>query len=398
MRSQLLPFYTCRDPPKKSGLNVIDRAFKDSSPNEFRAYYKARERLAACNGLIDMLISVRDNIRGLSELNLYIRDSDDNFELLESLSDSRGLFIKPNFDFLIQLDSNYRSFMWDTPRGLYFTFVSQLTDEHDYVYEIPMEVIDYLFLGFKIPQAGVLIPINIDKTLRGFLSAFGESLEIGDANFYYNILYFASLSRDLSKAVDMLDPLTVLKPRKFLEREFKYLVESCIQEESPLSVIMFDIDHFKSVNDTYGHLSGDLVLSTIARSVRQVLRKSEKANLYHLEAADAYRYGGEEFVVFVKGGQQAATAVATRIYRKISELQFTFASNGTNHIYSPTVSMGIRSLSPSKLPNIHLQNIIGDADLALYRAKSLGRKRIVLYESPDQFSVIYNGEDCSSSL
>ncbi len=391
MRSHLLPFYSCRDPPKKSGLNVIDHAFKESSIHEFRAYYKAREELAASNSIMDMLISVRDNVNGLTELDLYLLDLDGRFELFESLTTSRGLFLNPNFDFLSQLDSNYRSFIWDFSKGFYYTFVSQLTDEHDYVYEASRGIIEYLFLGFRVPSAGVLIPLNIDDDLKGFLIALGSSIGLRETtNLYFNILYFSSLSRDLSGAVDMLDPLTILKPRKFMDREFQFLVDSCIRENSYLSVIMFDIDHFKSVNDTYGHLSGDLVLSGIARSVREVLRKSEKANFYHINGADAYRFGGEEFVVFIKGDQRAAIAVATRIFNKVRKLEFVFDSD---HIYSPTVSMGIRSLSPDRLSFIKLDNFIREADIALYHAKSIGRKSIVIYEDHGKLDVIYKGDD-----
>lgn len=163
------------------------------------------------------------------------------------------------------------------------------------------------------------------------------------------------------------DPLTGVYNR----RTFKELAEPHLSRSRrsrvPLSLLMLDLDHFKRVNDTYGHLAGDEVLKAFADLVRGCLRKEDLLA----------RYGGEEFVVLLPGSSQAAaTALAERIRDQVAANPL----GGTDHRVRVTVSVGVASEAGDTLPS--LESMLGRADEALYRAKADGRNRVVTVDMP----------------
>jgi diguanylate cyclase (GGDEF)-like protein len=135
---------------------------------------------------------------------------------------------------------------------------------------------------------------------------------------------------------------------------------ACGRNEA-LAVILFDIDHFKSVNDSYGHDAGDQVLIRIADVVRTILRDGEIVA----------RYGGEEFVVMPSHcGMDSARALAERLRAAIAGEPLTLADG---HILRVTASFGV---AVAHGPYAALDDLFHAADLALYRAKSGGRNRV----------------------
>lgn len=169
------------------------------------------------------------------------------------------------------------------------------------------------------------------------------------------------------------DPLTELFNRRhFLMLARKELARS-IRFVRPLSLAMMDIDFFKSVNDTYGHIAGDHVLRSIAEASRNSLRDSDIAG----------RYGGEELIFMLpETGPEQALRFAERLRRNIEVMKFT-----TNaHTICVTVSLGVGSLSPLRhrsLTKDDVETIIHEADIALYRAKEAGRNRVMIYGSEE---------------
>ena len=124
-----------------------------------------------------------------------------------------------------------------------------------------------------------------------------------------------------------------------------------------ISLILADLDHFKAVNDTYGHPAGDLVLQAFAAACNAEVRSTDLVG----------RFGGEEFIILLPGtGPDTAKAIATRISR-------TLQATDTDSRH-PTVSYGIASAGTGTAP---LESMIEAADAALYRAKSQGRNRVV---------------------
>lgn len=170
-----------------------------------------------------------------------------------------------------------------------------------------------------------------------------------------------ALNRDLSRLASV-DALTgIANRRAFLERAGKEF-DNSRRYGTPLSLLMFDLDHFKSVNDRYGHPAGDLVLQQVAMAAVEALRAGDTVA----------RYGGEEFVVLAPHtGLHDAAALAARIRRKIGRCAVAVGEDTVR----VTVSIGVASRGES---DENLQSLLGRADGALYRAKHAGRDRVEL--------------------
>jgi len=171
-------------------------------------------------------------------------------------------------------------------------------------------------------------------------------------------------SVQLSIEAAVTDPLTGLYNRRYMETHVGTLVDQAAARDKPLSVLVLDIDYFKSINDTYGHDAGDDVLQDFAIRIRKSIRGIDLA----------CRYGGEEFVVVMPETDMAvATMVAERLRRRIASEPFPI-QKGTRTI-DVTISIGIAALAPDD----DAAAVIKRADQALYRAKRDGRNRVVPY-------------------
>ncbi len=165
------------------------------------------------------------------------------------------------------------------------------------------------------------------------------------------------LCAELQKQVE-LDSLTGLLNRRGITARLVLELERASRERTELAVITADIDHFKKINDTYGHLRGDEVLQEIARALARSVRSYDYVG----------RVGGEEFFVVAPScGPEEAQGIAERIRREVSWLVWSFDPGRV-----VTISLGTASGSgPSQF-----ENLLAEADAALYRAKELGRNRV----------------------
>ena len=158
------------------------------------------------------------------------------------------------------------------------------------------------------------------------------------------------------------DSLTGLLNRKTILEKLQIELERHKRLDSELSIIMCDIDYFKKINDTYGHLAGDYILKKVGEIFRNNLRRYDFAG----------RYGGEEFLVILPHTNIfTAKKVAERIKLEVEKKIFNYGSNKIKI----TISFGICSSKYVK----SLEDIIFKADKALYYAKSKGRNRIEVY-------------------
>ncbi len=183
------------------------------------------------------------------------------------------------------------------------------------------------------------------------------SITITRANVYSEILMHATL-----------DALTGFYNRSQLEERIKQEVSNAKRQHAPLCGIMTDIDYFKSVNDTYGHAAGDLVLKTIAKIVRSQLREYDIAG----------RYGGEEFSLILPFTKiNEAKNVAERL-RKTIENKVIDVSKVSNDPevkeIKVTMSLGVYQMSE----NDKDFDLLKKADIALYKAKNTGRNKVVI--------------------
>jgi diguanylate cyclase (GGDEF)-like protein len=148
------------------------------------------------------------------------------------------------------------------------------------------------------------------------------------------------------------------------ERESLAEVNRAIRTHTPLSVALLDIDHFKVVNDTYGHLTGDRVLKAVSEALRSLLRPYDLAG----------RFGGEEFVVlFPQTGEEDARHVAERLRTYIGSLGVPIDDTPDAACVSVTVSVGVAILDGGRR---ELTELLAAADAALYYAKETGRNRV----------------------
>jgi two-component system, cell cycle response regulator len=199
----------------------------------------------------------------------------------------------------------------------------------------------------------------------------GDRIQIGSKA----VLRFAiqdeteeALARQLFEA-STRDPLTRLFNRRYFVERFDTEVAFAQRHTSKLSVVMFDLDHFKKLNDTHGHAGGDAVLRSIAVQVPRLIRTEDVFA----------RYGGEEFVLLVRGIDHAnVTGLAERIQRTVEELGIPFGAA----LIQVTVSAGVASISElrqrgddAKAPAPG-QRLVALADERLYIAKSTGRNRV----------------------
>lgn len=158
------------------------------------------------------------------------------------------------------------------------------------------------------------------------------------------------------------DPLTGLMNRAGLMDEMEAAVEESAEHGSPLCIVMLDIDHFKAINDTHGHLIGDRVI----RFVAQVMQKNTKGKDI------AARYGGEEFTVLLPDTPiNGAQTVAEKIRASVAQAQLVRADN-KKPLGQITLSAGVASYQPGE----DIMDFIDRADQALYRSKTEGRNRV----------------------
>jgi len=168
----------------------------------------------------------------------------------------------------------------------------------------------------------------------------------------------------------MTDQLTGLANRYGLETHGMEIFQMATDQDQSIGVLMIDIDHFKQINDAYGHAYGDTVLKSIAQAIRAQIRNKDYA----------VRYGGEEFVVILPGlGTREALIVAERLRIKIAQMMIEKDRK------FPTVSVGIYAAIPGALDILH--EFIHRADLALYAAKEAGRNRSRVWSTNPEFYV-----------
>ena len=222
---------------------------------------------------------------------------------------------------------------------------------------LPASVLLCNALVGDLPQIAlyVLLPLGVAKVfgvvvLGRFLSSAREFLIATQA-----------LERQA-----MLDPLTGLPNRRSLERNSTAIIDKARRRDEFVAALVIDIDHFKRMNDRYGHDVGDEVLKQVASTI-----------ITHLRAGDAAaRYGGEEIVVLLpRTGLAEASRVAERIREAIGRK--VFAVNGDS--CSVTVSIGVADHRGEAL---NFKSLFKAADEALYQAKDGGRDKVVVAEAP----------------
>ncbi|HEX6737663.1 MAG TPA: diguanylate cyclase, partial [Vicinamibacteria bacterium] len=167
-----------------------------------------------------------------------------------------------------------------------------------------------------------------------------------------------------------VDELTGLANRRHLENVLDGEWRRAVRTAQPLSVILFDVDHFKDYNDEFGHLAGDRCLQTVAETLAEGCDRAGDL---------AARYGGEEFLVVLPGAdREGASAIAERLRRAVEALDIRHAASSP--LPAVTVSAGVGSIRPRD--GLTSAILLAGADAALYMAKRQGRNRVVCHPAP----------------
>ena len=161
------------------------------------------------------------------------------------------------------------------------------------------------------------------------------------------------------------DSLTKLYNRRSLEARLNYAIDTASRYQHPLSIIMLDLDHFKNINDTFGHKAGDILLETIGAILGNSVRKSDTVA----------RYGGEEFVIIIIETPLAEANEFAEELRKIIAEQSIRLDGGED--ISITASLGVTSFPDHSKSS---QKLLEKADSAMYMAKAAGRNQIKTFK------------------
>ncbi len=196
----------------------------------------------------------------------------------------------------------------------------------------------------------------------------GKALE---ARLKLSKMEISNLQQSLEaiRAESLTDPLTSLGNRKYFDRSIQAVVANAHATGEPLSLLMFDIDHFKSFNDSYGHLTGDQVLRLVGMSLKQAIKGQDVTA----------RYGGEEFAVILPNtALRQALTVADHIRRAVMSKELKKKSTG-EILGRVTISVGVSVLRPGE----DTDSFIERADACLYAAKRAGRNRVICEADPE---------------
>ncbi|MBU5254063.1 diguanylate cyclase [Lysinibacillus capsici] len=251
------------------------------------------------------------------------------------------------------------------------------------IYELQPSIV---FLDIMLPDSnGFSILDNIKKTKKElmFVTLISSNdskenrvrtLEMGAMDFMAKpideellVAYVSNrlaYKRELEQAI-VIDELTQIYNRKFMESQMKLFIKHHQQNKEHFSIAMIDLDYFKKVNDTYGHLVGDEVLKGFASLVKE-LKGAEEI---------ACRFGGEEFVILMPRTTKKEAFIFIEKLRTSMEKKI-FTANGTS--FHVTFSSGIAEATST---NLHPKKMLEEADQALYTAKQLGRNQTIIFDN-----------------
>ena len=228
-------------------------------------------------------------------------------------------------------------------------------DPHRFLIDIPVNNI--INKSYNSMQQNVtIVPYNIKKRQVCI--------------YIYDITALCETNMQLEKLNDELadishrDPLTNLYNRRYFSDQINKVKTFAKRNGYPLSIILLDIDNFKIINDTYGHIVGDDVIIKVARSLEEELRNSDIVA----------RFGGEEFVILLQNSDSATSfKVAEKIRHRLADLTIKSKLDSFNF----TTSFGLAQFN-EKLDNDDIKKTIERADIALYQSKNAGKNQTTI--------------------
>ena len=243
-------------------------------------------------------------------------------------------------------------------------FITAKNEVEDMVKGFEVGGVDYVTKPFHPAELNARVRTHLElKASREQLLKSGRQLEYANRQLEDRNDQLNNAIEQLNIAV-MTDPLTGLHNRRYMTQAIEQEKLRFKRTQRPFTLVISDIDHFKGVNDNYGHECGDEVLKQVSRTLRGLLRDQD-----HIA-----RWGGEEFLMMLpETNLKGASAVADRIRLAVAETD----TRCSDHEVKVTMTFGV-----AEFRNIvSVDEIIRNADSALYDGKEAGRNRVVVYQS-----------------
>lgn len=268
----------------------------------------------------------------------------------------KGFEIDHDFDYVLQEDAELLELFNREPKAYMLGELARLVPGDEQSLSV-----------FRQLTPSLIVPLVAKGTVNGVLvlgeGMDGELFSEESKEYIMTIGLFAATAIQNASLYEMAttDMMTKLKLKHFFLTALGEQFERSVRKSQNLAVIMLDIDHFKILNDTYGHSCGDFVLIKVADIIRSSIRRVDVAA----------RYGGEEFVVLLpEADREMAVAVAERIRKKVETQLFRYEDQEVR----TSISLGVAELDPEK--DFISESLIKRADSALYQSKHGGRNRV----------------------
>jgi len=296
------------------------------------------------DAITDMLKSHNDIYK--SEIYLVDRKGTIQVHSDETIIEQINIREKPEFNAIAEkiLSGKESSGMYEFERGeKHILLTTRFIPEFDW----------FLFVEIDegIRMSGILSAIKMNLLFGLMISGLIISIAIATANYFQG-----RISR-----MAVTDELTGAYNRKEFDHQFKKAEYSFQRSGTPFSLIIIDMDKFKTINDKMGHLKGDEILRRMADAASKSLRLTDTL----------FRWGGDEFIILTYGNAESAAAVAERLRGIFAESLLPDAGRGRKKIRA-TISCGVAEFRKGDT----MDSVLSKADAALYRAKSKGRNRV----------------------
>ena len=319
----------------------------------------------------------------------------DKGKLLRIVIDSFCTFFEADYGFLLLLDLRHNEYYYEaghgmnktlfaktkfSPEGEIYGALISLTEPIT-LHRLTQSTVDRLSFIFppdkmdRVEHAERLIsiPLKIEDRILAIVNVYAKNDQVTYFQQHRDMLSLftnqmtVAVGSAIQSEFAILDRLTMLYNHEYFEIRFREELERSRRYKDHLSIFMFDIDHFKKFNDTYGHQVGDEVLKCIAKILKQSLRLTD------LSA----RYGGEEFIVMLpKTSLEFAIQTAERIRQTVETYQLTVSGQQLQI----TISLGVVGWDVQQDMNITTDVLVKRADESLYNAKNSGRNRVCAYQ------------------
>lgn len=362
--SLFFPIYSQR---KVNGLVKIEGNIEDEILNNIMPILTRQVSLAVLH--IKYYESVKNNAKFYETIRNITKITETQYDLsyiLPIMGEMIDGFIREHLIYIFLKKNNKKEYKLIWPNKCTINNIS------DYLSEIKDSKIT-----IKDEGKTCLFPLTEQNKPIGAIVAYNP-LDILNENEIKHLEQLAiQASTTVSKAKEYmsilenatLDALTGLNNRHMFYQRLNETTSNAKRQNSNLCCIMTDIDFFKSVNDTYGHAIGDLVLKTVAKTIKKELREYDIAS----------RYGGEEFAILLPNTPiDEAYKVAQRLRKQIEKKKINISEYKINNVdeISVTISIGVSQYDPNEMKDPTL--LYQKADKGLYIAKESGRNRVVI--------------------